>query len=235
MDYVALASDYDGTLAQDGRVSQSTLAALWRFKETGRRLLLVTGRLLPDLKAVFPEYAIFDKIVVENGALLYSPASDEERLLAPAPPNEFVERLRALGVAPLSMGRCIVSTWEPNEGKVLAAVRDLGLELEIIFNKGAVMVLPSGVNKATGLAAALRELALAPHNVVGVGDAENDRALLGFCGCGAAVANALPMLKEAADIVLDKARGEGVAELIDRMLDQDADLLPGGRRSSGLS
>jgi hypothetical protein len=224
MYYAAIASDYDGTLAQDGRVSEVTLAALRRFKESGRRLILVTGRLLPDLRAVFPEYALFDKIIVENGALLYTPASEEERLLAPAPPEEFADRLRALGVAPLSLGRCIVATWEPNETKVLEAIRDLGLELEIIFNKGAVMVLPSGVNKATGLAAALADLDLPPHKVIGVGDAENDHALLRACGVGAAVANALPMLKEAADIVLDKARGDGVAELIDRVLDEDTAL-----------
>ena len=195
MYYAAIASDYDGTLAQDGGVSETTLAALRRFKKTGRRLLLVTGRVLPDLKAVFPDYALFDKIVVENGALLYTPANEEERLLAPAPPEEFAGRLRALGVAPLSVGRCIVATWEPNETKVLQAVRDLGLELEIIFNKGAVMVLPSGVNKATGLVAALADLGLSPHNVIGVGDAENDHALLRACGVGAAVANALPMFK----------------------------------------
>lgn len=224
MYYDAIASDYDGTLAQDGRVNERTLAALRRFKETSRRLILVTGRLLPDLKAVFPEYALCDKIVVENGALLYTPASEEERLLAPSPPEEFVDRLRSLGVAPLSLGRCIVATWEPNETKVLAAIRDLGLDLEIIFNKGAVMVLPSGVNKATGLVTALDDFGLSPHNVIGVGDAENDHALLRACGVGAAVANALPMLKEAADIVLDKPRGDGVAELIDRVLAKDATL-----------
>ena len=39
------------------------------------------------------------------------------------------------------------------------------------------MVLPSGVNKATGLSAALVELGLSRHNVVAVGDAENDHAL----------------------------------------------------------
>ena len=77
----------------------------------------------------------------------------------------------------------------------------MGLELQVIFNKGAVMVLPAGVNKATGLARALERSGLSPHNAVGIGDAENDHALLRLCGCGVAVANALPRLKEAADIV----------------------------------
>ncbi len=83
------------------------------------------------------------------------------------------------------------------------------------------MVLPSGVNKATGLSAALEELNLSPHNVVGVGDAENDHAFLSLCEFSVAVANALPMLKERADFVTDGARGRGVVELIDRVLDDD--------------
>jgi HAD superfamily hydrolase (TIGR01484 family) len=230
MYYIALATDYDGTLAQDGRVDAATLEALRKFKESGRKLALVTGRLLPDLKVAFPQFATFDKIVAENGALLYTPASEDEKLLAPPPPEEFVERLRAVGVSPLSVGRSIVATWGPNEGKVLEAVRDLGVELEIIFNKGAVMVLPSGVNKATGLAAALADLGLSAHNVIGVGDAENDHALLMSCGLGVAVANALPKLKETADLVVDESRGAGVAKLIGRILAKHAELFRRGKQ-----
>ena len=53
---------------------------------------------------------------------------------------------------------------------MLEAIRELGLELQIIFNKGAVMVLPAGVSKASGLEAALALLKLSPHNLVGIGD-----------------------------------------------------------------
>ena len=109
---------------------------------------------------------------------------------------------------------------------MLEVIRDLGLELQIIFNKGAVMILPPGVNKASGLAAALRELALSAHNVVGVGDAENDHAFLRACGCSAAVANALPIVKDSADIMLAGARGAGVVELIERICQDDAAIIP---------
>src|SRR5207247_234345 len=138
-----------------------------------------------------------------------------ERPLADPPPARFVARLRERGVAPLTVGRSIVATREPNEATVLEVIRELGLELHVIFNKGAVMVLPSGVNKATGLAAALGELCLSAHNVVGVGDAENDHAFLAACECAAAVANALPALKEHADLVTRGRRGAGVAKLVD--------------------
>jgi hydroxymethylpyrimidine pyrophosphatase-like HAD family hydrolase len=103
-------------------------------------------------------------------------------------------------------------------------IRELGFELQIIFNKGAVMVLPPGVSKATGLAAALNDMELSAHNVVGVGDAENDHAFLSACGCAAAVANALPMVKAAADINLVGHHGPGVAELMESIRRDDAHL-----------
>lgn len=227
MRYHALVTDYDGTLAHDGKVDKATIEALERLKESGRRALLVTGRELPDLKETFPRLDLFDYVVVENGALLYHPATQEERPLAEPPPAAFIERLKADGVAPFSAGRVIVATWEPHETAVLKAIRDLGLELQVIFNKGAVMILPSGVTKATGLAEALRLLQLSPRNAVAVGDAENDHHMLSFCECGVAVANALASLKEQADWVTSADRGAGVVQLIDKMLATDlAELSP---------
>jgi HAD superfamily hydrolase (TIGR01484 family) len=221
MRYLALATDYDGTLATHGRVDEPTLAALERLLASGRKLILVTGRELPDLMSVFGRLDLFERVVVENGALLYRPATHEEKVLAAPPPEAFLQALRERGVVPVSAGRVIVATWHPHEVAVLKAIRDLGLEMQVIFNKDAVMVLPSGVNKATGLKAALKELGLSPHNVVGVGDAENDHAFLSLCECSAAVDNALPMLKETADFTTRRDHGAGVSELIDEMVETD--------------
>lgn len=221
MRYLALACDYDGTLAADGRVTEHTLAALERVLASGRKLILVTGRELEDLLTVFPQVHLFERIVAENGALLYRPAAQEDRSLGERPPEEFIQRLHARGIAPLSVGHVIVSTRQPHETIVLEVIREMGLELQVIFNKGAVMVLPAGINKASGLAAALRELGLSSHNTVGIGDAENDHAFLSACECAVAVANALPMLQQRADLVTEKANGEGAIELIDRLLAND--------------
>ncbi len=221
MYFVALASDYDGTLAEDGKVSPLTISALQALRQSGRKLILVTGRELPDLRRVFPELGQFNLVVAENGGLLFDPSTETETALGPVPPPAFLEWLKQHHVSPLSVGRSIVATWEPNEKLVLQAIRELGLELQIIFNKGAVMVLPSGVNKASGLAAALEQLRLSPLNVVGIGDAENDHAFLRACGCAVAVDNALPMVKKDAEIVTTAARGAGVTELIRHLLDND--------------
>jgi len=221
MHYVALATDYDGTIAHDGEVDAPTMAALERLRGASRRLILVTGRELDDLARCMTRLDLFDVVVAENGAVLYWPATKQERTLAAPPPPEFAERLREAGVSPLSVGRVIVASWEPNEGAVLATIRDMGLELQIIFNKGAVMVLPAGVNKESGLRAALDELEISPRNVVAVGDAENDFAFLNLCGMPVAVANALPRLKDAAALVTQGERGAGVAELVDLWLETD--------------
>lgn len=221
MRYLALCSDYDGTLATNGRVLPETVSALERLLASGRRLVLVTGRELDDLQKVCPRLDLFEYVVAENGALLYKPSTGEETPLGPRPPEAFVALLAQRGVGPISVGRVIVATWEPHETTVLGTIRDLGLELQVIFNKGAVMILPAGVNKATGLKSALEKMELSPHNAVGVGDAENDHALLALCECSAAVANALPTLKSAADIVTTADHGAGVVELIDEMLRDD--------------
>jgi HAD superfamily hydrolase (TIGR01484 family) len=220
MRFHILACDYDGTLAHDGHVDDATLAALERLLATGRKLLLVTGRELEDLLNVFPAIHFFSRVVVENGALLYHPENRKIEELAPSPPPAFVEALHRRRV-PISVGRSIVATGHPHETTVLEVIRDLGLEMQVIFNKGSVMVLPAGVNKASGLAHALREMDFTEHEVVGVGDAENDHAFLAVCECAVAVANALPSLRERADLVTRGARGAGVAELIDRLIDTD--------------
>lgn len=220
MRYIALAVDFDGTIAHDGHCPQHVVDGLKRVRESGRRLLLVTGRELPELLSIFPEIDIFDRVVVENGALLYRPASGEKEELGDPPPPAMIAMLEARGV-PLSVGQSIVATVEPHETAALEVIRELGLERQVIFNKGAVMILPAGVNKATGLAVALKELGLSARNVVACGDGENDHALLDSSEYSVAVANAIPSLKDRADRVTVEKRGDGILEVIADLIGHD--------------
>ena len=216
--YRAFATDFDGTLAHEGHVPRAAFAALERLRAAGWHLLLVTGREIEDLARIFSRFDLFDIVVAENGALLFWPADSIAQCVTEPPPLAFVERLHAHGVGPISVGHAIIATWEPHEAAVLDTIKEMGLELQIIFNKGAVMILPTGVNKASGLEAALQLIGIAPTDVVGVGDAENDHALLDLCGYSAAVANAIPAILERADYITQHSRGDGVAELIDHLL-----------------
>lgn len=239
MPYPILATDYDGTLATDGRVNSSTLAALKEWREAGRQLVLITGRQLDDLQTVFADCDVFDWVVAENGAVLYNPTTQVERLLAAPPAPEFVQALRdriiqtehsnqplsqeferLRNLAPIATGRVIVATWTPHDETATTLIQELGLSLDVILNKGAVMILPKGIDKATGLHAAIAKLNAPITHVVGVGDAENDLAFLTHCGYSVAVNNALPSVKAQVDWVTSGARGAGVEELIQQLLAQ---------------
>ncbi len=221
MKWLALATDFDGTIATHGVVPTNTLRALAHARQNGLVLILVTGRELRDFGPLGFDLTWFNLVVAENGAVLYEPQTAVETLLAPAPSTDLVEDLHAQGVEPLSVGMTIVATEEPHEVTVLESIKRLGLELVVTFNKGSVMVLPAGVNKASGLTAALERLDLPADLVVGVGDAENDHAFLKQCGLAVAVANALPAVKESADFVTTGEAGEGVAELITLLLNDE--------------
>ncbi|MGG6295415.1 HAD family hydrolase [Leptolyngbya sp. AN02str] len=240
MSYRAIATDYDGTVATDGLLEEETLHALARWRDAGKQLILITGRRLDDFLEVCPQPDLFDRVVAENGAALYRPHDQSVQLFGERPPDEFIQQLRdrlqtttdsitmqdefrqlmrdrSVDVA---VGRVIVATWEPHDRVAQQLIDDMNLDLDIILNKGAVMLLPPGVNKVSGLQATLAELELEPSTVVGVGDAENDIDFIQACGYGVAVANALPSVKAIAHHVTESARGAGVVELIHHLLSQ---------------
>ncbi len=228
MRYLALVTDFDGTLTTHDGLSAEVEAALERLRVSGRRVVLATGRRLADLLAICPRPQLFDMIVAENGAILYDPATCKITRLAAPPPEALLQDLRARGVEPLEVGEIILATHAPHRRTVQDVIWELGLEAQVIGNRGAVMVLPAGINKATGLRRALRELGLSRHELVGIGDAENDHSFLARCECAVAVANAAPSVKEIAAFVTRGVAGDGVIELIDELISNDLERM-GGR------
>jgi hydroxymethylpyrimidine pyrophosphatase-like HAD family hydrolase/energy-coupling factor transporter ATP-binding protein EcfA2 len=221
------ATDYDGTIAEGNHVSDATARALERVRTTGRKLLLVTGRMLPDLQGVCPDLdRMFDAVIAENGALVYFPERREVRTLGDPPEPALVEALERHGV-PFTLGSAILATDAPFAEAALAAIQETGVERTLVFNKGALMLLPGGVTKGTGLIAALAALELSPRNMVGIGDAENDHAFLSMCECAVAVADAVPALRERADYVTRGMAAQGTVEFIEEHLLNDlVDIVP---------
>ena len=227
MNVHVFATDYDGTVAERNSVSETTARALERVRATGRKLLLVTGRMLPDLQQVCPDIdRMFDAVVAENGAVIYFPDRREVRRVGDSPEPALLEALRRRGV-PFDVGSSIIATDAPFAEAALSAIRDTGVERTLVFNKDALMLLPGGVTKATGLIAALAALELSPHNMVGIGDAENDHAFLAVSECAVAVADAVPALRERADHVTRAPGPRGVVEFIEEHLLRDlVDIVP---------
>ena len=207
----AVALDLDGTLTDGYQLGESTMAAIKAGRDE-RRMILVTGRIFDDLETEFPGlWREFDALVTENGAVLHSRASARP-LTGPVEPA--VQRGLADRGVPARAGRVLLALAREDAAAAVRVIADLGLDCQVVHNRGAAMIVPAGVTKGTGLLAALDELGLSPHNTIAVGDAENDLALLQAAEVGVAVASAVPSVAVHADLRLGSPNGSGVAKLL---------------------
>jgi hydroxymethylpyrimidine pyrophosphatase-like HAD family hydrolase len=209
--FQAVALDLDGTLAENDQLSESGMAAV-KACRAERRVILVTGRVFDDLGAAFPGlWREFDAVVTENGAVLHT-AAGARPLASPVDPA-IQDALAGRGV-PARAGQVLLALAAADATTAAEVIADLGLDCQVVRNRGAAMILPAGVTKGTGLLVALDELGLSPHNAIAVGDAENDLALLQAAEVGAAVASAVPSLAAHADLRLSSPDGAAVTELL---------------------
>ena len=213
MIWKALACDYDGTLASEDRIGPDTLAALEAARRAGIRLLLVTGRTFFELLRVCARIDLFDAVVAENGGVLYFPAKEMMRSLGPMPPPRLLAELDERGVF-YRAGRTIIGVDRGDEPRVRDAVASVGTRLEFVYNRGSLMLVPPGISKGTGVRQAIQALGLSFHDVLAIGDAENDLELFEACGWTACPGNAVRELKDRADFVFPGDNGHSVAQAI---------------------
>jgi hydroxymethylpyrimidine pyrophosphatase-like HAD family hydrolase len=225
MRFRVLALDYDGTIAVKGVLDPGVKAAIKEARARRVVVILVTGRILADLKRVAGDVSFFNAIVAENGGVLALPKKPLE-LLSSAPSATLLEGLRRSGIE-FTAGQCIVDTDLDFRPQVLALLRECPLPLSLIPNRDRLMILPHGVNKGTGLRACLEELRQSAESTIGIGDAENDHDLLAACGVGVAVAWGNEALKRQADEVLAGHGPGAVGVYIRRKLKE----MPGSVRS----
>lgn len=169
-------------------------------------------RAMPTEHARHSNLYIDDELYVweENEATLrYSQVSGVEMHIV-GPLADWIER-------PTTK---IVTVGRPDDMDVL---RD---ELQPLFGSRAFIAksLPyflefaaPGVSKASGLALLADLLGFSAEQAVAVGDAENDREMLDWAGCGLAVANASDLLKGEADAVIPSVHDDGVAQLLEAL------------------
>lgn len=200
MKFCVLALDYDGTIAQDGQLNSDVRAAIAEVRTQGIAVVLVTGRMLADLRRVAGNLDFVDGVVGENGGVVALPGRDL-RLIGQPPSPIFLEELRRRGIA-FAAGQCVVETDASAAPQILTVIRELELPLVLLFNRSRLMVLPQAIGKGVGLREALTFLRLSAHNAIAIGDAENDHDLLSACEFGVAVGWGSKALQARADEVL---------------------------------
>jgi hydroxymethylpyrimidine pyrophosphatase-like HAD family hydrolase len=204
MKFGVLALDYDGTIARDGSLDPDVKAAIVEARARGIVVIIVTGRILSELRQAAGDLEFVDAVVAENGAVLAFP-NGQSRLVGRLPPQVFLDELRRRGIE-FKTGRCVVEADAAAAPRILAVIRELELPLVMLFNRSHLMVLPQAISKGTGLREALNALRLSVHNAIAIGDAENDHDLLAECEIAVAVSwGSTALQKEANEIV----RGDG--------------------------
>jgi hydroxymethylpyrimidine pyrophosphatase-like HAD family hydrolase len=216
MRFRVLALDYDGTIAQGGKLHPEVRAAIDDARAKGVAVILVTGRIMEDLRREAGNLQFLDAVVAENGAVLAFPGKGRSMALGPQPPPVFLEELRRRKI-PAVAGECLVEAEAALAHRILDVIRERELPLVILFNRSRLMILPQSISKATGLREALSVLRLSPHNTIAIGDAENDHSMLETCEVGVAVPWGSQALRAAADEVLEGADPAIVAAYIRRV------------------
>ncbi len=169
MKLLAIALDYDGTIARNDVLDNSVREAISQLRARNIVVLIVTGRILSELRQVAGDLHFVDAVVAENGAVIEFTDSGYSKLLGQAPPASLLDGLQRQGI-PFKVGQCIVETDASQAPQVLDLLQKLELPLALLFNRGRVMLLPQAISKATGLREALKILRLSPHNTVAIGD-----------------------------------------------------------------
>ncbi|MCC6904995.1 MAG: HAD hydrolase family protein [Anaerolineae bacterium] len=209
-----LAFDFDGTLAEHDAVPPNLQEMLQQLNLAGCTLFLVTGRRYEAAPLGALRQA-FAGIVWENGAVFSRTNTGEVYMPFGYVPPDLISALEDAGV-PLEYGLAIVSTWAEHEGKVLEVLRRRGGGASFERNKGAVMLLPPGATKGTGLEKLLEMCGYSPRNVITFGDGENDFALLQIGEAGITVADGVPALRDMADLVTGEPGPAGVYHALER-------------------
>ena len=224
-----LALDYDGTIARADTLDPSVREAIAVARETGITVLLVTGRILDELRRVAGDLHFVDGVIAENGAVVHFPDSGHTTSLAPLVPGGFAEELQRRGI-PHHAGQCLVDADANEAPRLLDVIRTLELPLVLLFNGGRVMTLSQGVSKATGLHSALDTLRLSAHNMVAIGDAENDHELLRLAEVGVAVEWGSSALRAAADVTIAGPGPPAVADYVRALASTRRVPIPGRAR-----
>ncbi len=210
-----IATDYDGTIAKDGALDPRVRTAIAEARKRGVLVVIVTGRILSELRNVAGCLDFVDGIVAENGAVV-ALSSGHTTLLGAPPPMCLIEKLTERGID-FKVGRSVVEMEAEFADVAISLIRELELPLAITFNRGRMMLLPASISKSSGLRQLLDTLGVSVHNAIGIGDAENDHELLTSCEHGVAVSWGSTKLKQSADHVIEGDGPAAVADYIEKV------------------
>jgi hydroxymethylpyrimidine pyrophosphatase-like HAD family hydrolase len=145
-----------------------------------------------------------------------------QRISAPFPDGILAGRVRVVSDAELlgTPTPKVIAHWAghtPDEvAERMAGVVVPGAEYSLDHEMPWVTMVPTGVTKASALAAVAAGHGVAQEDVLAVGDGDNDRAMLRWAGTGVAMGQAPDSVKADADEVTGPVWEDGLAQVLER-------------------
>lgn len=217
-DFVAIISDYDRTLTDESlKLWRPAIEALKSLREKREiKIVIASGRRLSFLLEKLDSLNLVDAFIAENGAVVHIPKSNITSTF-----NKDMSQVKAAlnaSSVPTEEGDVVVSTKRAFEKEVKRILRERGLRMGFHYNRDALMILPAGVSKATGVLWAGSELGLSTGGLICIGDAENDLPLFEIASVRVAPEDAIPEVKNKADVVCTGVCGLGVTRFLNDLL-----------------
>lgn len=211
----AVVVDVDGTLTGERRrMSLEAVEALRRVSDSGVKVMLASGNVLPIAYAVSTYMGFDGPIIAENGGIV----SYKQQVWVLGDPSAPVEAYEYLKTK-MPVERLFTDRWRETE---IGLKRETSLEevrailkdhpVEVQTTGYALHIMSRGMDKFRGVEKACELLEMSVHQVAAIGDSENDEMMLRMCGAGIAVGDASEESRRAADYVAKGLNGEGVVE-----------------------
>ncbi len=234
--YRLAAFDIDGTLS----VSRNTveldldaLRALRALEKSGVSVVLVSSNMIPAVAALKKYIGLSGPAIGETGCIIYWGGNEFEVLTKYSARKIYEEILGEFSdyvygswqnrFRSYDFALKIRSEYRRRANEIVDEIREFVEErdpdIKVGFSGYAIHLTPKDAGKGKALVHVMKKLGIKPEEAIGVGDSVMDYDFIRYVGLKVAVGNADEELKRLVDLVTTKPSGQGVAELVSRILD----------------
>ncbi len=234
--YRLAAFDIDGTLSLSRNTVEldlDALRALRALEKSGVSVVLVSSNMIPAVAALKKYIGLSGPAIGETGCIIYWDGNEFEvltrysaRKIYEEVLNEFSDyvygswqnKFRSYDFA-LKIRSEYRGKADEIVNEIKAFVKKRDPNIKVGFSGYAIHLTPKDAGKGKALVHVMKKLGVKPEEAIGVGDSVMDYDFIRYVGLKVAVGNADDELKRLVDLVTTKPSGQGVVELVSRILD----------------
>ncbi len=222
MKYKLLLADLDGTLTisrESYKIDLDAVRTLRDLESRGVKVGLVSGNSYPVLRGLATYLGLTGGVVAENGCVVYFNGQLVRvcDALGREIAREFAAKFNLKESWQNDFRSCEYAFSPPTLTEdMLRWAEERGLYVKT--SGYAIHISKNREGKGRGVRKLIEIMGLSREEVVGVGDSQTDVEFLKEVGLKVALANADDELKAVADLITKSPSGEGVRELVERLM-----------------